>query len=98
MTFLSDEERYQALSMRYVDAARVVWLSEAQKFVIFSMTRGEIIGACAASDLLSMGELVKEACQRSSEFWAASQQLERQGRWQQGPEEPMEMNAADMGL
>ena len=85
---LSEEELFEARSMRYVDAARVVYLAPGPerpfgKFVVFSMTRGDAVGSFELKgDPGSAGELrdlLVEACARSAEFWAASRDAERQG-------------------
>lgn len=83
---LTDEQKWQALSIRYVDAARVVQLPDGT-FVIFSMTRGEVVGAVQRSsakrDTISdaffaqeLATLVTDACVRSASYWEANRRQE----------------------
>lgn len=94
---LTEEEKYEALSKRYVDAARVIRL-DSGKFVIFSMVRGEIIGTAEEPEINSqLGEAIDRACAISYQSWVESRRLEKLGHSSE-PEEPMTATADEMGL
>ena len=98
MSLLSEEERQEALSKRYVDAARVVRLASG-KFVVFSMTRGDIVGTAEEPEVNSqLGDAITEACQKSSQYWLESQARELLRKNGGEVAEPMAANAEDMGL
>lgn len=96
---LTDEQKYEARSMRYVEAARVVQLSDGT-FVVYSMTSGEEVGA--TPDTNEIAALVAVAVERSSSYWAAARQVElahaaeRQERPQRGV--PPTVQVADVSL
>lgn len=86
MTELTQEEKHEAESMRYVDAARVIYLApnverETGKYVVYSMTRGQIIGVAenspGAQDIGVLQGLVEEACRVSGELWARNREEEK---------------------
>ena len=70
---LSDEQKYEARSVRYVDAARTVQLQDGT-FVVYAMSEGAEIGA--TKDPTELASLVTQACERSAAFWVASRQKE----------------------
>lgn len=64
------EELQEALSHRYVDAARAVLLASG-RFAVFSMAGGEII-ACVGPE--GLASAVAEACRISGESWTRSRE------------------------
>src|SRR5690349_9939327 len=70
---LSDEQKWAARSMRYVDAARVVRLDDGT-FIIYTMTSGAEVGA--TQDPAELSYLVGEACRTSGAYWEAAHRAE----------------------
>lgn len=88
---LTEDERLDVLSKHYVEAARVV-RADSGRFVVFSMTRGEIIGV---TDENGLAEAVVAACQRSAETHIASMQREAEA---DSEAKPLSMTAGELGL
>ena len=91
------EELQDALSKRYVDAARVV-LCESGRFIVFSMARGDVTAVAQAPDELEAG--VRAAIARSAAMWEASRKAERemQELLDGGAASPVAATAGDLGL
>lgn len=83
------EELQEALSHRYVDAARAVLLASG-RFAVFSMAGGKII-ACVGPEGLPAA--VAEACRISGESWIHS----RENRDRE-PAVQVSQSARDLGL
>lgn len=97
METLTEEEIYEARSMRYVDAARVVRLTSG-KFVVFSMTQGDIVGTAQEPEVNSqLGDAIVEAIARSARFWAEARERELQ-RKAPLAEVFVEKSAKELGL
>jgi len=84
------EEVQEALSRRYVDAARVVRLTSG-RYAVFSMARGHIL---AVTDEAGLAAAVVEACERSASDWEECKRIEKK---EQEPA-PVAKTAGELGL
>ncbi len=93
MSEATEEERLEALSHRYVDAARVVALASG-RYAVFSMAAGGLLAVVEAPDLSSW---VIEACRVSGASWAEAKEAERRERGD-APAVALTVTAEDLGL
>lgn len=87
------EERAEALSHIYVDAARIVAL-QSGRFAVFSMARGHLLACVEAGEL---SQWVIEACRISGESWIKAKAEELAER-NLGPPVALKATAEDLGL
>lgn len=92
-TDATPEERQEALSVRYVQAARVVKL-ESGRFAVFTMASGHILATVDKDDLPGA---IEEACQLSLESW---QKAKRETAERMNVKEPIKLAVSfdDLGL
>ena len=92
MTSATEEERMEALSHRYVDAARVVLLASG-RYAIFTMASGHIVAVATEAELPAA---IAEACRLSAAAWneAKAEEASRRNR------EPLQLPGTleDLGL
>lgn len=96
------EQRQEALSKRYVDAARVVEVTSEVPtrhacWAVFSLAQGDLVGV-VESEMLPMA--IAEACSRSTRYWEEAKEKEALRRVQAAPPEVQktEINLEDLGF